>query len=79
VPAAKSANTVTLMLLDAASRTYSDTERVQLRADVLGQLGLTEQEASQQLTDAREAAENADAPEAADDDAPAAKSAGAKG
>jgi hypothetical protein len=74
---AKNANTVTLLLLDAASRTYTDAERVALRAEVLGQLGITEQEAGEQLTAAREAAEK-NAPAEADtadaDDAGAAKS-----
>lgn len=64
----KSEKTVVLLLLDSASRTYSDTERVALRADVLGALGMTEADAGEHLTAAREAAEQdaADAP-AADD------------
>jgi hypothetical protein len=76
VALSKSEKTVVLLLLDAASRTYSDTERVQLRADVLGALGMTEADAGEHQAAARDQAEQnaADAPaeaEAAAADAPA--------
>jgi hypothetical protein len=66
----KSERTVVLLLLDAASRTYSDTERVQLRTDVLGALGMTEADAAEHQAAARDQAEQdaAGAPAEADAD-----------
>ena len=69
----KSEKTVVLLLLDSASRTYSDTERVQLRTDVLGALGMTEADAGEHLSAARDQAEQnaADAPAEAEAETPA--------
>jgi len=79
--ATKADHTVTLLLLNAATRDYSQAERTQLRVEVLGQLGLTEQEAAEQVATAMDKAEQAAAKgdtkaaddEAADAEAPAAK------
>jgi hypothetical protein len=80
---ATKADTVTLLLLDAASRDYTQAERTALRAEVLDQLGLTEQDATDQVAAARSKAAEKQPAESADDagdtgDAPA-KATGAKG
>jgi hypothetical protein len=56
---ATKADTVTLLLLNAASRDYTQAERQALRAEVLAELGLTEDEAASQVASAHAAAEKA--------------------